>query len=620
MSIKNGKRCLFSVFLALTLLLTAQPATVLAADGDDTSLFNNSLDISQGNSSQNFPVNFEEGKAYVITAEWDEIPVFSGSLTGWSLQTASGENTVADGDLIIKTSKKQSTSGVGNSVQTYTGFFIPAQDMSELCLNIQGLVTANRITLKVERAEKEENLLLDATISVDSGMEYISAYFDVNFETGKTYDINASWSQAPSFTDANENKTAWKVQAAQDSNVAGDDDIIYKITASVNTAPQGYSGIYSCSVDKPVFNFFAQRLNSNNQMHLRIECGEPLSFQSDNVDYNKLFNVPTHSNGNFMQGFDIYHDTLFQCYDTGDCSTYDFVTGVKIASFKLGSSYSTNHCGNANFGLEYPSGNTEFPALYVSGDLTTKACYVENVTANSAELIQTIYFDISPSYTGGQVIIDKERGRILYMQRQNPNIRDIYNVFQIFEFRIPALSEGTEIRFTNSDIIGEPYQLSYYSPLYQGATVYQGQLLQSHGLIANSFGSMVGLMNFNINTHVFERHFDLTGRLNLEPQGVVVYQNRLIMNFSNGGIYEIRLDLGISQDTYQIPYTDEEAVFKSRISEEVESRLPEGFSVESVELEEGFELTGENQAFTADVVVCTPYNKQKEQITGSVII
>ncbi len=345
-----------------------------------------------------------------------------------------------------------------------------------------------------------------------------------------------------------------------------------------------------------------------------------MNFHSDHVAYNKLFSVPTHSNGNYMQGFDVYDNTLFQCYDTGDCSTYNFVTGVKIASFKLGSSYSTNHCGNANFGLEYPSGNTEFPALYVSGDLTTKACYVENVTVNSAELIQTIYFDINPSYTGGQVIIDKERGRILYMQRQNPNIRDIYNVFQIFEFRIPALSEGAEIHFTNSDIIGEPYQLSYYSPLYQGAAVYQGQLLQSHGLTANSFGSMVGLMNFNIESHMFERHFDLTGRLNLEPQGVTVYQNRLLMNFSNGGIYEIILDLGISQDTYQIPYTEEESVFESRVSEAVASRLPEGFFVESVEIEEGFEFAEENQDFTANVVICTPYNKQREQITGSIII
>lgn len=531
MRIKNIKKSLFSVFLAFTLLFMTQPATLAA---DSNHIFSANLEISQGNSSQSFQVNFEAGKAYLITAAWTDVPVFSGSLTGWSLQTASGTNA---GDLIIKTCKRKNTNETGYSVQNYTGVFSPSKNMSELCLNVQGLVYGNQLDISVEEAEKQENLLLDATISVHSGTDYISAFFDVDFENQNAYDINAEWAQTPSFTDANEGKTAWKVQAAANSSIDGDDAVIYKTTAADNTAAKVFSGPYYCKENKPVFNFFSQRVDADNQIHLRVEKEEtePVDFQPiDIAGMKKLFSVSS-----WGQGFDIYGDTLFQCYDKGTCRTYDFITGKEVAAFQLGSSSDTNHCGNANFGVEFPTGNTQFPALYVSGDLTTKACYVENVTANSAELIQTIYFDIDPSYTGGQIIIDKERERILYMQRENPNIGDIYNVFQICEFRIPALSEGKEIHFTNSDIIGEPYELSYYSPLYQGAAVYQGKILQTHGLSRNSFGSEVGLMIFDTESHMFEKHIDLTAYLYREPQGVAVYEDRLYMNFDTGGIYEI---------------------------------------------------------------------------------
>jgi hypothetical protein len=576
------------------------------------------FNVDAGNSNKYITYPFEAGKAYAITASWANIPVFSGSLTGWRLQTVQDSTGMTVGDIIIKTAKKESTIGNGNSIQTYTGIFIPTQHMPVLNLYTQGLVTSNSITISVAPAPLQEGLLLDATISVDADMEYISAYFDLEFEVGKSYAISASWASPPVYTAANEGKTAWKIQAAQDSNVAGDDTIIYKTTASNNTATQSFTGIFSCITAKPVFNFFAQRLNGENQIHFKIELFDepPVSFISDQATYQKLFNVSRYSNGKIMQAFDIFNDIVFQCYDSGECVTYDLTTGSQIASFQLGSAYSTNHCGNANFGVEYPEGNTQFPALYVSGDLTTKACYVENVTATSAQLIQTIYFDIEPSYTGGQVIIDRDRNRILYMQRQNPNIRDIYNVYKICEFRIPSLSEGPVIRFTNADILGEPYELSYYSPLYQGATIYQGRILQTHGLAANSFGSRVGLMNFDVFTHTFDRHIDMTNPINQEPQGITVYQDRLIMNFIDGNFYEIKLNLDVQQSDYQIAIPENIDDLKAKITAAVTEHLSQGFSVTLVELPEDFVLTGANQDFTAKLSIRTPYNIENVDISG----
>ena len=502
----------------------------------DMSTLDSAVNIAAGDSNKYFSYDFEAGQAYNITASWTNVPTFTGSLTGWNLKSFSDSINMTAGDLILKTAKKDDTNN-GSSVQNYTGVYISTQDVSVLNLYTEGLATANSITIEVEPTTTVDGVLLDTTMSLDSAMEFICTYSDVNFEVGKSYAITATWASAPAYTAANEGKTAWKVQAAQDSDVVGDDTIIYKTTASNNTAAQTYEGVFSCiTANKPVFNFFTQRLNGANQISIKIELES--TFTSEHVTCEKLFEVSQYSDNHILQGFDIFDDILFQCHDSGKCVTYDFTTGTKIAEFDLGSNYASNHCGNANFGLEYPSGNTQFPALYVSGDLTTKSCYVENVTSTSAQLVQTIYFDIDPSYTAGQVIIDRDRSRIVYMQRQNTNIRDD-NVFKMCEFRIPALSEGAVVRFTNADIIGGPYELSYYSPLYQGAVIYQGSLLQTHGHDENSIGSEVGIMDFNVSTHMFEKHTDLTNWVAYEPQGITMYQGDLIMSFVDGSFYEI---------------------------------------------------------------------------------
>lgn len=575
--------------------------------------------VDNGNSDWNFAYNFQIGQSYSIALEWTDVPIFTGSTTGWKLQTVNIGGTAA-GDLVIKTAKKPSTSGNGSSVQTYQGIFTPTENMPILNLSVQGLVFPNKVNVDITPVSNVENLLLDATISVDNSMEYICAFFDAEFEAGKIYNVDVFWDTAPQFTDVNEGRTAWKVQMAGNSNVFGDDSVIYKITAANNTAPQSYRGVFDCEASEPVFNFFSQRLNEANKIHFIVKCtGEvsQLDYEVDPVTYQVLYTIPDFVNGNVIQGFDIYDDILFQCYDTGYCATYNFNTGDQIAAFPLGSSYSSNHCGNVNFGTEFPAGNTQFPALYVSGDLTTKACYVESVSTTSSQLIQTIYFDINPSYTGGQIIIDKERNRILYMQREDSRISYLGNAFKISEFRIPALSEGSEIHFTNADIIGDPYEFEYYSPLYQGATIYRGGVLQTHGLRANSFDSTVGIMYFDALTHSFDRHIDLTGKTTCEPQSVAVYEDRLIINFVNGCFYELKLNLDVPLSGYEIAQSNSDNM-AAAIEEAVEMHLPEGFSVKSVSISEAYTEATSSQDFSADIIIQTPYNCERVTITGTI--
>lgn len=338
----------------------------------------------------------------------------------------------------------------------------------------------------------------------------------------------------------------------------------------------------------------------------------------DDAEIEYLFTVDQYLEEHVVQGFAIQNGVVFQLHDGGRCSTYKLDTGEKLGQFHLGSFYTHNHCGNGNFGWVYPEGNTEFPALYVSGDLTTKACYVENVTETSAQLIQTIYFDVEPStYTGGQVILDQARNRIVYMQREKSSIGDFSNTFRMFEFPIPALDAGKEIHLTPADMLCEPYVLPFYTGTYQGAYIYGNTLLQSHGKSrnANEYGAKVGLLCFDAETHDFTRAINLTSlNITVEPQAVFVYEGRLIMNFVDGTFYEIKPKLSIPTKGYDIICAENEEQLLASLAKKVPAPYAwKGANTESLNWDT---QTG---GFSVSVTLQTPYNDMQVTLTGTAL-
>ena len=245
--------------------------------------------------------------------------------------------------------------------------------------------------------------------------------------------------------------------------------------------------------------------------------------------------------GHALQGTACHNGIIFQTYDGGRCMTYRLDNGEKLGEFYLGSFYTHNHCGNAIFGRQYPKGNDRYPALYVSGDLTTKACYVESVTETSAELLQTIYFDIEPNtYTGGQVVLDFERNRLIYQQREFKKINDPMNVYRVCEFPIPSLDDGKEIHFTNDDMLCPAYVLPFYPTIYQAAYIEGRTLMQSFGRGIPAFtGAVVGMVCYDTVTHEVTHLFDLTADIDVEPEGLFVEDGRVYLCFVNGDLYEL---------------------------------------------------------------------------------
>ena len=184
-----------------------------------------------------------------------------------------------------------------------------------------------------------------------------------------------------------------------------------------------------------------------------------------------------------QQGMDISGRFLFSLEDGGHVNVYDFkkANPVPIGEFELASSCKDNHANNAEFGIEKKRG-ASFPLLYISngkvGSDIEWTCFVESIKRCgkkfSSELVQTIKLDISgfaekgyePVFGAPSWLIDRERKALWVFsahQRTTPavTLRAEDNFYIAYQFRIPALSEGSEVILTVDDLVKQvifPYE------------------------------------------------------------------------------------------------------------------------------------------------------------------
>ena len=279
-------------------------------------------------------------------------------------------------------------------------------------------------------------------------------------------------------------------------------------------------------------------------IHVMVDGENPITGEdfSDMFTYEKVADLPKFAapdgTQRVVQAMDICNGYAFVGFDGGYCRTLRMSDMAVVGEFPLGSNVPSNHCGNLDFGVEIPEGS-EFPALYVSGDLTTFSCYVEKVTPTSAELIQTIKFDLDNGYNGSQVVIDHERNSILYMQRKLKKINTDENTIVVCRFRLPRLDEG-DVTFTAADVL-ESYELPVWLRLYQGAEIVGDLLFEVNGIYPAEYGREAGLSIFDKRTgkHLVRQDISVIDR---EPQGVSTYDGDLYINFQDA-IW--RINLGI---------------------------------------------------------------------------
>lgn len=425
------------------------------------------------------------------------------------------------------------------------GMTLEASDMNNIIAGIDDLY-GNKLILK-------ETIQTEASVSKN-------LYWELDLEESATYNIKVEWKDIPTVS-VTGTTMAWKIQTVTDTSFTGNGNVIYRAALTDGEAAQSIDMNYTHNGSYPVLNFYYQYLSATNEVTITIMKMNSSSSSDSAHKYNNLYYgyapvdlkpqqefsfsykplITVDGGGRNLQGFDIFNEVIFQCCDAGWCRTYNLNTGELIADFALGSNVASNHAGGVNFGLEYPEGS-EYPALYVSGDLTTKDCYVEKVTTTSAELIQTIHFNLdnNSTFNGAQIILDKDRKRLLYQQRELTSIGDVNNVFHIYEFEIPPLGES-EVTLTREDVLKE-YTFPHYSTYYQGACIFNKQFIQTHGYATDITGYKVGLLFFNMDSsdnHDLRCRLIFDNLINYEPQGITVYKNRLIMSFVNSTYYEI---------------------------------------------------------------------------------
>ncbi len=248
---------------------------------------------------------------------------------------------------------------------------------------------------------------------------------------------------------------------------------------------------------------------------------------------NRLFHITNRIDGHSMQAFSISGETAYVVNDGGLCRTWSMKTCRQTGSFMLGCAHPTLHGGNVNFG---PDG-----LMYVSGDLTTKACYVEKVYPTGSQWVQTITFSLDNGYGGSQAVLDTARSRIVYMQREDLDIKAPDNRFHIYEFPLPP-PYGGDVTFTEKDVLRE-YVLDRYEPIYQGACIFDGVLLLSHGVSPDRDGISTGGTGYDLDPGKTVSLTALSTVMpsNCEPQSVCISEGKVYMNFNRMGLYQVVL-------------------------------------------------------------------------------
>ena len=183
----------------------------------------------------------------------------------------------------------------------------------------------------------------------------------------------------------------------------------------------------------------------------------------------------------YMQGFDIYADTIFQFEATGS-SVYDKMTTIDAMTGTVISKYITaksDHGDSASFSREFYDSGDEFPLLYVTADTNPAVVYVNRVTTTSSTLIRTLTFPLNKTgYYAGICL----NGHIAYMVGYKENNYQTddggANTMVVSKWDLTQLTDNGDNTFTPAFIS------SYERPFIfciQGQQYHDGMLWLSSG-------------------------------------------------------------------------------------------------------------------------------------------
>jgi len=227
--------------------------------------------------------------------------------------------------------------------------------------------------------------------------------------------------------------------------------------------------------------------------------------------------------GSVNQGMAVYGDTAVVLCKKGWVRILNLNERKIVQETTLASFSETNHANTAQFGRkEKPS--DKLPLLYVSECTSPGRCFVERYTGNGFELVQ----EISTETRIVDWIADPSEG-FLYSYEHGESRESMV----IKRFHLPD-PHGGNIMLKKEDALKTwTFSLSYPHTI-QGGAILDGTLILSYGTTTRPRG-----LHFIDLERGTLKDMDLSDDLDVEPEDVDIWREKIIMYAYAGSLYTI---------------------------------------------------------------------------------
>lgn len=316
-----------------------------------------------------------------------------------------------------------------------------------------------------------------------------------------------------------------------------------------------------------------------------------------------------------QQGMDICGDYIFCLEDGGYARVFDFRKPDRgpVGSFTLASARKDNHANNASFGIETKKG-ASFPLLYVTvgkpGVEIDWKCFVESITRKgkkfTSELVQTLTLDPSGWEERGYAsifgapswMVDRVRGELWVFSARKRTVKKVTvneweNQYVATRFRVPSLSEGTEVTLGVDDILDQvvfPFETWFT----QAGCVHDGKIYYCFGVGKQNPHYPSRLRVFDTDTRTISARYELQEMIPQEMEDVCLHEGWLYVNTNTNpkktsatpDIYRLSLPKDVStaeakgctaiQEILRIPEKAGGIYYVREFNKEA-SKIPEGY-------------------------------------------
>ncbi len=248
--------------------------------------------------------------------------------------------------------------------------------------------------------------------------------------------------------------------------------------------------------------------------------------------------------GKSAQGMAIWEDSAFLFNDGGHCRVLNLKTGELIREFDLASAGKNTHVNAACFGSECPQGGN-LPVIYISEYKSPSRCFVEHIKDSGCVLLQTIKIYENGKNAFVQSWIVDNKNKFIYAIAREAPLKGEKNSdkVKISKYRLPQLSEGADIVFTEKDCLDTfivVFPSGTQGGVIKGRYIYLPTGLQESA--RGQFNAERTIQVIDLKKKYLVKRIDLTYITTNEPEDLDFYKGKALLYCGQeGGLYKVKL-------------------------------------------------------------------------------